>query len=106
MLKLDTVAGQLIRLHDDLKFTNERVSAMEYLLNVHSTSPKQAKIINALPCGEDMVEGDTIVTAGIDTSESTVTMHNHDIEFLKEETITSRKTYEKMWKSSTTRLKR
>ena len=85
MSKLDVVAGQLFRLHDDLKFTNERVSTIESLLNVHSTSAKQAAFLNAAPTGETMEEDDYVVSAGIDTSESIVIANKLDIDYLKEE---------------------
>ena len=85
MSKLDTVASQLLRLHDDLKFTSERVNTMEYLLNIHSTSPKQATILNSFANGETMEEDEDYITAGIDTTESTVFTQRSEIDTLKEE---------------------
>ena len=85
MLKLDTVANQLIQFHDDLKYTKDRVASLETLLNVYSIFPQQAMILNSRPTGEHMDEDDYIVQAGIDTSESVVISHKIDINTLKEE---------------------
>ncbi|CAI2191122.1 10128_t:CDS:1, partial [Funneliformis geosporum] len=60
MTKLDAVSTQLGRLHEDLQFTNERVSTIESLLKIYSTSPKQAAIINAQPTGKNMEEEEYI----------------------------------------------
>ncbi|CAI2194726.1 7835_t:CDS:2, partial [Funneliformis geosporum] len=54
MTKLDAVSIQLGRLHEDLQFTNERVSTMESLLKIYSTSPKQAAIINTQPTDKNL----------------------------------------------------
>src|SRR5215216_6008892 len=70
MTKLDAVSTQLVRPHEDLQFTNERVSTIESLLKIYSTSPKQAAIINAQLSGETMEEENFIVQPGIDISES------------------------------------
>ena len=58
---------------------------MEIILNVYSTSPKQAEIINARPTGEIIEEDDYIVAPGIDTSESIVVEHKIAIDNLREE---------------------
>ena len=87
MTKLDAVSTQLGHLHDDLQFTNERVSTMESLLKIYSTSPKQAAIINTQPSGETMEEEDFIVQLDIDISESVITTQIFDIETLKDENL-------------------
>jgi hypothetical protein len=85
MNKLDAVSTQLGRLHEDLQFTNERVSTMEALLKIYSTSPKQAAIINAQPTDDNMEDEDYIVRPGIDVSESVITTQNIDIKTLQDE---------------------
>ncbi|CAI2172091.1 15209_t:CDS:2 [Funneliformis geosporum] len=72
-------------MHDDLKFTNERVITMKILLNVYSTFPKQAVTINTYPTREKMKENDYIMKASINTSESIIIAHKFDINNLKEE---------------------
>ena len=42
-------------------------------------------ILNSRPTGEHMDDDDYVVQAGIDTSESVVLSHTHDIDTLKEE---------------------
>ncbi|CAI2195128.1 16664_t:CDS:1, partial [Funneliformis geosporum] len=69
MIKLDKVTSQLEQLHDDFRFTNERVTTMKILLNVYFTSPKQATTIKASLTGKKMKD-DYIMKADIDTSES------------------------------------
>ncbi|CAI2200239.1 5652_t:CDS:1, partial [Funneliformis geosporum] len=87
MTKLDAVSTQLGRLHEDLQFTNERVSTMESLLKIYPTSPKQAAIINAQLTGENMEEEEYIVRPGIDISESVITTQKIDIKTLQDENL-------------------
>ena len=87
MIKLDTLTCQLGQIHEDLNFTNERVNSMEVLLNVYSTTPKQAAAMNAHPSEEKMDDDENLCTPGIDTSDSIVLTHQCDIITLKEENL-------------------